>query len=261
MTGRLRGHLPRGFGLIELMVAMTIGVFLVLGVIQMFLAGRQSFIVQQESAALQENARFALSRISRDLRQAGMFGCLDLTRLPAITRNQLPAEFAEPVAFADGVLRLVTPVPVHAQVHMPGTRRAGDYGAQWLLVSDCLSELHIASAADELSVQPGDFVIPVRQLEYRLNQHRLQARLNGRGNFEVLIDNVAAFELSFGLAATATEGGVDGAYVTAITAGQYPRVRSVRVALTLSDTPALPGTGKVRAQEYTLVTALRNRLY
>lgn len=256
----LQVHRQQAFSLVELMVAMAIGLLLVLGVVQIFLASRQSFVVQQEMAALQENARFVLSRLSRDLRQAGMFGCLDLAQLPTDMRAQLPVGFAEPVSFSGGVLRLITPVLAQETVQATTSRSAADYGAQWLLVSDCLSELRIASGADELTVQPGDLLIALRQLEYRLNQHRLQSRLNGGGNFETMIDNVAAFELSFGLAATAAAGVVEGEYVLAVTADQYPRVRSVRVVLTLSDNPAQPSAGKVRAQRYSLVTALRNRL-
>ncbi len=162
MTAGVQARLQQAFSLVELMIAMAVGLLLVLAVIQVFLASRQSFVVQQEMAALQENARFVLSRLSRDLRQAGMFGCLNLAHLPADTRDQLPVEFAVPVSFADGVLRLITPVPVHATAQAANSRSAGDYGAQWLLVSDCLSELRIASGTDELAVQPGDFVIPVR---------------------------------------------------------------------------------------------------
>lgn len=250
-----------GFSLVELMIAMAIGVTLVLGVTQIFLAGRQSFVVQQKTAVLQENARFALSRISRDLRQAGMFGCIDLARLPAATRDQLPSAFDVPVSFADDVLRLMTAVPVRIAADLSGNHSAASYGAQWLLVSDCLNELRVAAGPDALEVQPGDVVIPVRQIEYRVDRHRLQTRLNGRGNFEVLIDGVANFELSFGLAAAAAEGSVQGDYLPAVAPEQLSRVRSVRMALTLSDNPAQPQASKVKAQEYTLVTALRNRLY
>lgn len=256
----MRSRLDRGFGLVELMIAMTIGLMLVLGLTQIFLASRESFALQQKTAALQENARFVLSRISRDLRQAGMFGCLDLTRLPATTQHQLPPEFAAPVSFVGGVLRLVTAVPGHAIAQSSGSVSAAKYGAKWLLVSDCLSDLQIAEGADVLAVQPGDIVIAVRQVEYRMNQHRLQTRLNGSGNFEVLIDGVASFELGFGLAAAASSETVVGEYQSTITPEQFAKVRSVRTLLALSDQPSEGNAGQVKTQEYTLVTALRNRL-
>lgn len=260
MSSLVASRLQRGFGLVELMVAMTLGLILVLGVSQIFIAGKQSFVVQQHTAALQENARFLLNRISRDLRQTGMFGCLDLTRLPPVTHSQLPAEFAAPISFANDVLKLITAVPVHDGVTTTGTRRAANYGAQWLLATNCLDELRIATGSDSLQVEPGDFVIPIRQVEYRLDQHRVQIRLNGTGNFEVLVDNVAGFDILFGLADTPEQRAVDGTYVTSVAAADNERIRSVRVALSLSDNPAGTAEGKVRVQQYTLVTALRNRL-
>ena len=260
MSCCVAGRLQRGFGLVELMIAMTLGLILVLGVSQIFIAGKQSFVVQQHTAALQEGARFVLSRISRDLRQAGMFGCLDMARLPAATRNQLPVEFADPISFANDVLKVITAVPVYVGVTAAGTRQAGDYGAQWLLATNCLDELRITAGGNSLQVEPGDFVIPLRQVEYRLDQHRLQTRINGNGNFEVLIDDVAGFDMQFGLAGTVTQRVVDGAYVASVAGPDSERIRSVRIALSLSDNPADTAAGKVRVQQYTLVTALRNRL-
>jgi len=249
-----------GFGLVELMAAMALGLILVLGVAQVFIAGKQSFVVQQHTAALQENARFVLTRISRDLRQAGMFGCLDLSRLPAATRSQLPAAFAQPVSSSEGVLRVISAVPVHASTASSGNHRASDYGAQWLLASNCLNELRIASGTDALAVGTGDLLIPVRQIEYRLAQHALQTRINGTGNFEVLIDNVAAFDVRFGLAADVAQRQVAGNYLATVAAEDSARIRSVRIALSLSDNPASTDDGQVKVQQYTLVTALRNRL-
>ncbi|MDY3199114.1 MAG: pilus assembly protein PilW, partial [Pseudomonadaceae bacterium] len=72
------------------MVAMTVGLLLVAGAIQQLLANRSSFVLQQQLAAVQENTRFVLARLGRDIRQAGAFGCLDLQRLPAPMAAQLP---------------------------------------------------------------------------------------------------------------------------------------------------------------------------
>ena len=95
-------------------------------------------------------------------------------------------------------------------------------------------------------------------MEYRLAGHNLQVRTNGAGNFETLIEGVASFGVQFGLAASADEDGVAGAYVTTLQPDEGPRVRSVRILLALSDNPA--GHGQLRQRRYTLVSALRNRL-
>lgn len=260
MKGRQSVMAQRGIGLVELIIAMGLGLVLVLGVMQVFLGSKRTFVTQQQLAAQQENARFVLTRISRDVRQAGMFGCLDLQRLPAAMRAQLPAEFTAPLQYESGVLRLVTAVATHDPVLLPDYRNAAAYGARWLLASNCLDELRIAAGGDGLAVNPDEFLIPVRQLEYRLAQHSLQARINGTGNFETLIEGVAAFDLQFALAGSATEPGVEGNYQTDIAAADAERVRSVRIVLELADSPGDPDASQVRNRQYTLVTALRNRL-
>ncbi len=65
----------RGFTLIELMIAMLIGVFLMGGVIQIFLSAKQAYRLQENLSRLQENGRFAMDFITKDVRMAGYTGC------------------------------------------------------------------------------------------------------------------------------------------------------------------------------------------
>ncbi|MFI3217656.1 MAG: PilW family protein [Methylococcales bacterium] len=67
--------LQRGFTLIELMIAMLIGVFLMGGVIQIFLSAKQAYRLQENLSRLQENGRFAMDFITKDVRMAGFAGC------------------------------------------------------------------------------------------------------------------------------------------------------------------------------------------
>lgn len=67
----------QGLSLIELMVAMTIGLFLLLGLIQVLDASRSSYNVATGVARTQENARFAIDSMQRDLRMAGHMGCVN----------------------------------------------------------------------------------------------------------------------------------------------------------------------------------------
>lgn len=66
-----------GFTLVELMVALTIGLIILAGVSTLFVNSRQTYTTQDRLARLQENARFAMQFIIKDLRMAGYFGCLD----------------------------------------------------------------------------------------------------------------------------------------------------------------------------------------
>ena len=71
---------PRGMAgvsLIELMIAMVIGLILMLGVTQVFIASRAASQLSEGVARTQENARFALDFLERDLRMAGHMGCVN----------------------------------------------------------------------------------------------------------------------------------------------------------------------------------------
>lgn len=64
-----------GFSLVELMIAITLG-FVVIGALgTVFLGARQSYRVQDGMSRVQENGRYALDLMARDIRQAGFLGC------------------------------------------------------------------------------------------------------------------------------------------------------------------------------------------
>jgi type IV pilus assembly protein PilW len=66
-----------GLTLIEIMIAMTLGLVLIGGVIQLFLTSKQTFRMNAAMAVVQESGRYALDAIARDLRMAGFQGCAD----------------------------------------------------------------------------------------------------------------------------------------------------------------------------------------
>lgn len=65
----------RGFTLIEMLVAMSISLVLLLGVSQIFSSNKRSQRVTEGLARVQENARFAMKKITIDMRRAGYVGC------------------------------------------------------------------------------------------------------------------------------------------------------------------------------------------
>ena len=67
----------RGFTLIELLVAMVLGLIALGAVGLVFVNSNKNYNIQESLARLQENARLATQILTRDLRQAGYFGCLD----------------------------------------------------------------------------------------------------------------------------------------------------------------------------------------
>ncbi len=64
-----------GMTLVELMVAMALGAFLITGVINVFLANKDSSQIETSLARLQENGRIALDLLVSDLRDAYYIGC------------------------------------------------------------------------------------------------------------------------------------------------------------------------------------------
>ncbi len=65
----------QGLTLVEILVAMVIGAFLIGGVLSTFLNAKRTYQMQENMSRLQENGRFAMEFISRDLRIADFQGC------------------------------------------------------------------------------------------------------------------------------------------------------------------------------------------
>lgn len=63
----------KGLTMVELMVALLIGLILMWGVAQIFVANRQTYATLEGSARLQENGQYALDFVTQQLRMAGYF--------------------------------------------------------------------------------------------------------------------------------------------------------------------------------------------
>lgn len=60
-----------GLTMIELLIAMTLGLFIVLAATGLLLSSKAGYIVQDQTAHVQENGRYAMEVLSRAIRQAG----------------------------------------------------------------------------------------------------------------------------------------------------------------------------------------------
>ncbi len=85
MTRRRHQSSHAGLGLVELMVALAVGTFLVAGAISIYLKAREVRAALDTSARLQEIARYAMATIEADVRMAGFWGLT--SRSEAITAN------------------------------------------------------------------------------------------------------------------------------------------------------------------------------
>lgn len=82
----------RGLTLVELMIAMTIGLLLLGGITSIMISSRQTYRVNEALSRMQDNARFAFQVLSRDIRMAGYFGCVGSDVTPTNTLNG-PTDF------------------------------------------------------------------------------------------------------------------------------------------------------------------------
>lgn len=81
----------KGLTLIEIMVALVIGSFLMLGAMGLFISNKRIYTEQDAMGRLQENARFAINLLVADLRTAGYLGCSDDA---SALNNSLPGSAA-----------------------------------------------------------------------------------------------------------------------------------------------------------------------
>lgn len=230
----------RGFGLIELLIALALSLIVVLGVVQVFIASKNTYVSQNAAAAMQEDARFVLSKMIQEIRMVGMFGCLGT--ITDAESSGFNAAQITPISWDNANLRLTL---VTADVGSNGGTPA------WTVVSDCRNSA--TAYPDSRSPAAGQLAFPIRRLIYSFKNGQLTMG-SGRGTpaQQVLVDNVSAFNVSFGLASSATD---TAASSYSSNPSDPARIRSVRLTLTLFDP-----NQKVANQTFNVVAALRNRL-
>ncbi|MGR3888350.1 prepilin-type N-terminal cleavage/methylation domain-containing protein [Pseudomonas sp. 1152_12] len=229
----------QGFSLVELLLALAVGLVLVLGVSQVVISARATHASQQAAMLLQDDARFVLGKMIQDVRQAGMFGCL----ATAYIENAPPA-FERPIGWsATGSSKSLTLV----------TADSGGEGGKpdWTVLSDCIGTAQAYSGSSP-SPAPGQIRFAIRQLTYTFETGQLKVSTPAAPAKTVLVDNVQVFEISFGVAANTGSARVVRYDVSPV---DESLIRSVRIQMTLRDP-----SGRVKDQAYSVVAALRNRL-
>ncbi|RMS19854.1 Type IV pilus assembly protein PilW [Pseudomonas syringae pv. aceris] len=237
--GQPMRKLSRGFGLVEIMVALVLGLVVSLGIVQIFTAARGTYQSQNAAARMQEDARFLLSKLIQEIRMTGMYGCLSFkNNTPVSPAIPWPIALDTPILW-DNPSRTLTLVT--ADVGTTGSTPT------WTIVSDCQSKTQIY--ASTRAPDAGQTAFPLRQLVYTLSGTDLTIKYGTDGTPQPLLQNVADFSVSFGMT------GNPMSYTTAVTKANADAVRSVRISLTLQDGQ----NGIVKPQQYNVVAYLRNR--
>jgi len=140
-----------GFSLVELMIAMTLGLLLTAAVGALFFANKRNYNQNTLIAEMQDNGRFALQALSRDLMMSGYLGGL-------MDNGQLDATSAT--------------IPALAQDCGPGPDGDGAWAfdTEGLVFSDNVDAAGIGtvysclSGADGSLVMPGTDIVGVRRV-------------------------------------------------------------------------------------------------
>ena len=80
-------HRALGFTLIELMVAMLLGLVVIAGVGSMFLSNQQVYRTNKALSDVQDSARIAFEMMARDIRAAGLSGCENSGRVANVLKG------------------------------------------------------------------------------------------------------------------------------------------------------------------------------
>lgn len=87
-----------GFSLVELLIAVTLGLLLLAGLIAVFVGTRASYMTTTGSSSLDDDARFSTDIIARALRSTGFVGCNEAPRVTTLLSSTDPAyDFSDPV--------------------------------------------------------------------------------------------------------------------------------------------------------------------
>ena len=80
-----------GFGLVEILIALVLGLILTLGMTNVFLSSKQAYRTQDALSIIQENGRYAMEVLSRNIRMSGYQGCGNLAAVvPNVLATSMP---------------------------------------------------------------------------------------------------------------------------------------------------------------------------
>ena len=101
--GRLNSGYSSGFSLVELMLAMLIGLIIMGGVMQMYVSTRDTQRSSEDQLAMLGDARFAMETIAYDLRHTGIWGKHNYSTLIYCRKgdDDCPVDLEMPLATSD----------------------------------------------------------------------------------------------------------------------------------------------------------------
>jgi len=164
-----------GFGLLEVTLALALGLMLMAAVGQLFVSAHQNWRLQSTAVRMHSEARLALLRMAQDIRMAGMFGCLRLQ--PGDIRSLSARQaFARPLEIEGATLRLVV-------AELPGHPGA----PEWFVQTDCVEEVIVEKERSEGKFYP--LAYPISTYVYQLQGNTLKFK-RAAGRLQPLVEHV-----------------------------------------------------------------------
>ena len=156
-----------GFGVIELMIALVISMFLLAAVSAVYMSTKQTFNTSNNVARIQENSRFALHFMNQDLRMAGFAGCTrNINSVLDTTASAYDSNLYDPNQVVGGwEFAGTAPGDTYALTTLdPASASAGSWtgmGASAFLHAD-LSSRNLVPGSDVLVVKRANTPLAVR---------------------------------------------------------------------------------------------------
>lgn len=230
----------QGMTLIEIMISLLIGVFLIGGVLQIFINTRQTYRMQSNLSGMQENGRFALSFFGNDMRMADFRKCptspSDPTAVAGTNDAGLNGSDTITVTWQDNVCAPPPPPPPPAPAPITRTYsiQAGASGQPGLFRSVN------GAAADEL----------IEGIENMQILYGEDTDDDGTPNYYVPANDVVGMSRVISIRVSLLVRSIDDNLTTAPRAYNYPLPSSTAIT---------PGDKRLR-RIFTSTIALRNRL-
>jgi len=208
-----------GFSLVELMIAITLGLLVLLAVGSIYVGSRQTYRVQEDNARIQEAGRYALEVLGRSIRQAGANAEMNFNKTAVALQCNVPG-VCDAIGGADGVIvaGVASPDTLIVQFYA-GSEELNSASGLWI-ARDCTGGQAVLGA--------------VVTNTFGINGTDLRCTGSVGGVPQPLVDNVVDFQVVYGIDTDFSgDTGYQSAdlYVAAPTAAQLPSVVTARVCV------------------------------